>query len=553
MDIAKILYVIFAFFSAFILGLLKGLAVGPIACLILIIGNIGVILGLFPSHVGWTLYTVLKSHKFDSPLRVALLLALPPLFGIWLVLSIAGSVLVGLGYGFFTPWIATFEAFRPSNDSDKFFHCLVDGTWGTIRGSCTVVSDFYDVCYHSYPAYLKELREIPRSEEPKTLRLLHVPGCIIVGLVGLLIDFPLFTIIAVIKSPYMLFKGWFRLTHDLFSREGPFLETACIPIAGLAILLWPLVVFGSIIMAVLSSIFIGLYASVIVFQERSLRRGISYVIAMVAEFDEYSNDWLYIREGTVLPKPRYRKKNSPHSSELSVGGSTMAEAKRSNSTKQASGMLVPNVARSRSVREVIQEVKMVQIWQNMLKSCEIKGKELLDAGIITPTDIDNWLKNSDETTIISCGLPCYSLLHMIFHSIKAGTGGFMLLDNVEVTHLNRPNDKLLDWFFTPVMVLKEQIRVINLSASEIKYLEKLVLQGSGRQSAEDWDNGGVQPQDALRAAQIEGISRRLIGMVKNISKFPTYRRMFRQVLKSLLTYASEKEEHNSSVLPVDNV
>lgn len=37
-------------------------------------------------------------------------------------------------------------------------------------------------------------------------------------------------------------------------------------------------------------------------QERSFRRGVAYVIAMVAEFDEYTNDWLYLREGTILPK-----------------------------------------------------------------------------------------------------------------------------------------------------------------------------------------------------------------------------------------------------------
>lgn len=26
------------------------------------------------------------------------------------------------------------------------------------------------------------------------------------------------------------------------------------------------------------------------------------MIAMVAEFDEYTNDWLYLREGTIFPK-----------------------------------------------------------------------------------------------------------------------------------------------------------------------------------------------------------------------------------------------------------
>lgn len=97
-------------------------------------------------------------------------------------------------------------------------------------------------------------------------RFIHIPACIIAGLMGLIVDIPLFTAIAVVKSPYMLFKGWFRLVHDLITREGPFLETACIPIAGLTILLWPIVVTASILLAVFSSIFVGLYASIIVYQ-----------------------------------------------------------------------------------------------------------------------------------------------------------------------------------------------------------------------------------------------------------------------------------------------
>lgn len=93
-----------------------------------------------------------------------------------------------------------------------------------------------------------------------------MPGCIIVGILGLVVEIPLYTAIAVVKSPYMLFKGWHRLIHDLVSREGPFLETACIPIAGLTIIMWPLIVIASILMAIFSSFFIGLYGAVIVFQ-----------------------------------------------------------------------------------------------------------------------------------------------------------------------------------------------------------------------------------------------------------------------------------------------
>lgn len=43
-----------------IIFLIAGLLVGPIAGLILIIGNVGVILCLFPAHVFWTIYTLVK-------------------------------------------------------------------------------------------------------------------------------------------------------------------------------------------------------------------------------------------------------------------------------------------------------------------------------------------------------------------------------------------------------------------------------------------------------------------------------------------------------------
>ncbi|RWW27974.1 hypothetical protein BHE74_00022900 [Ensete ventricosum] len=73
----RIAYVVFAFCSALFLGALKGpvlmaflgssfiescetLVVGPVAALLMILGNVGVILGLFPAHVAWTVYSIVK-------------------------------------------------------------------------------------------------------------------------------------------------------------------------------------------------------------------------------------------------------------------------------------------------------------------------------------------------------------------------------------------------------------------------------------------------------------------------------------------------------------
>ena len=68
----------------------------------------------------------------------------------------------------------------------------------------------------------------------------------------------------------MLFTGWKRLLEDFLGREGPFLETVCVPFGGLAIILWPLAVVASVLAAFLSSFFLGLYAGVIVHQVCSL-------------------------------------------------------------------------------------------------------------------------------------------------------------------------------------------------------------------------------------------------------------------------------------------
>ena len=153
---------------------------------------------------------------------------------------------------------------------------------------------------------------------------------------------------------------------------------------------------------------------------------------------------------------------------------------------------------------------MLQVWGNIMKSCEIRGKELLDANVIYPADLYGWLKakNGNEAHIIDSGLPSYSFLQTILYSINAGSDGLLLLDGLEITHLNRPQDRLFDWFFHPVLVLKEQIRVIQLEECEMKFLEKSILFGSDTERLKAWGNGSLIPQDALKAAQIEGISRR---------------------------------------------
>lgn len=96
--------------------------------------------------------------------------------------------------------------------------------------------------------------------------MLYLPGAVIISVLGFMVDMPVISFIALCKSPYMLFKGWHRLFHDLIGREGPFLETICVPFAGLAILLWPLAVVGAVLGSMVASIFLGAFAGVVVYQ-----------------------------------------------------------------------------------------------------------------------------------------------------------------------------------------------------------------------------------------------------------------------------------------------
>lgn len=99
-----------------------------------------------------------------------------------------------------------------------------------------------------------------------TARLTKLPSCLLVSLISILVDVPMISIVALCKSPYMLIKGWQRLFHDLIGRQGPFLETVCVPFAGLAILLWPLAVIGAVITAFLCSFLLGFYGGIVVHQ-----------------------------------------------------------------------------------------------------------------------------------------------------------------------------------------------------------------------------------------------------------------------------------------------
>ncbi|CAK7349161.1 unnamed protein product [Dovyalis caffra] len=508
------------FFLLLALGLVKAAIIGPIVVGITVIGNSAVIIGLWIAHFLCTYYCVARTKRLGLVLKIVVLLLLPVPSILWPVIGIIGSLLGGIGYGFFAPLLATFEAVG-ENVKDKFYHCFADGCLSTIKGSCTVVSDFTDFCFHSYFSYMDELcQKVPPEEKPMDVKLPKLPSCLLVILIAVPVDVLLITAVALWKSPYMLFQGWKRLLEDLIGREGPFLETVCVPFAGLAIILWPLAVIGAVIGAIISSFFLALYSGVIVHQEDSLLLGLGYILAVVSLFDEYVNDFLYLREGSCLPRPRYRKNANPKQGE-----------NNSLKTRRENSLDMKLISQKSTLKWEIHQYKAMQVWDWLFKACEVNGRILLRDGLINIKEIEECLVKGNCKKL-SIKLPTWSILQCLLASAKSDSSGLVISDDIELTRNNGPREKVFEWLIEPLLIMKEQIKKLQLDENEEICLKRVVIECENERP-EEWDETGFPSNDTVRRAQLQAIIRRLQGIVASMSRIPTFRRHFRNLLKIL--------------------
>ncbi|XP_024960270.1 uncharacterized membrane protein At3g27390 isoform X3 [Cynara cardunculus var. scolymus] len=508
------------------LGIIKGVIIGPIVVVIMVVGNSAVAIGLWVAHFFWTYFCVFKTKRLGWVLKILLILFLPLPLVLWPVVAIAGSLLGGVGFGFFAPLIATFEVIG-TNHRDKCFHCFVDGCRSTLEGSCTVVRDFTDFCFHSYFSFMDDLsEEMPAGQKPIDIRLSKLPKCLFVLPIAVAVDVPLITVVALWKSPYMLIIGWKRLLEDLIGREGPFLETVCVPFAGLAIVLWPLAVVGAMIASFFSSFGLALYSAMIVHQEDSIKFGLAYIMAVVSMFDEYTNDLLYLREGSCFPRPRYREnmKTSDRLERSLTGNDNKNEKESSRGSRLVS-------QRSKTLKQALQQYTPVQVWDWLFKSCEVNGRILLRDGLIDVKDIEECIVKG-RCKKLDIKLPAWSILQCLLASAKSESSGLVISDEVELTRTNLPRDKVFEWFIGPLLIIKDQIKGLQLNVDEEICLRKLVMRYKN-EKPEDWDDSGFPSNDHVRRAQLQAIVRRLQGIVGSMSRMPTFRRKFKNLVKLL--------------------
>jgi len=65
-----------------------------------------------------------RAKRLGPNLKAVLCIGLPVPLILWPLVGLIGSILVGLGYGLFTPLVATFEAIGEEHEN-KFVDCIL--------------------------------------------------------------------------------------------------------------------------------------------------------------------------------------------------------------------------------------------------------------------------------------------------------------------------------------------------------------------------------------------------------------------------------------------
>jgi hypothetical protein len=76
-----------------------------------------------------------------------------------------------------------------------------------------------------------------------------------------------------------------------------------------------------------------------------------------------------------------------------------------------------------------------------------------------------------------------------------------------VTNSNWPKDNVINWIFGPLLIIKEQIKRMELTEEEEACLRKLIMTNKNERP-EDWDETEYPSSDNVRRAQLQAIIRR---------------------------------------------
>jgi len=78
-----------------------------------------------------------------------------------------------------------------------------------------------------------------------------------------------------------------------------------------------------------------------------------------------------------------------------------------------------------------------------------------------------------------------------------------------LTRTNGPKDRVFEWFIGPLLIMKEQLKNLELEGTEETCLKELVMKCKN-EVLEESDSTGFPSDNTVRRAQLQAIIRRYI-------------------------------------------
>jgi hypothetical protein len=83
----------------------------------------------------------------------------------------------------------------------------------------------------------------------------------------------------------------------------------------------------------------------------------------------------------------------------------------------------------------------------------------------------------------------------------------LVAEVVDVTNFNWPKDIVFDWMLGPLLVIKEQLKKLEVTEEEEMCLRKLIMTNKNDKPS-DWDDSGFSSDDNIKRGQLQAMIRR---------------------------------------------
>lgn len=219
------------------IALIKIAFISPICTIIIVPSCTLISIILLPHDIIYTYYTVLATKKYGPNLKIlGVLLIWAPLIA-WPIMVLIASTFFGIGLGVYWAFSATF---------DTEYNILWGGIWSGWSNAAECVIEFWKFNYNSYFSYLADIREpLSDGQVPFDIRIIDIIIGLFICLIGIIIDFPVMTILSVIYLVPCIFKGyyfWFKTFWKTLQSDGCIWIFACFPFVIVSFVLVPVAV-----------------------------------------------------------------------------------------------------------------------------------------------------------------------------------------------------------------------------------------------------------------------------------------------------------------------